>query len=182
MVTTLVLVGVGVGVLAALLIVLRRRFFIVMVNGASMVPTYQDGDRLLARRRRAQALPVGSVVVLTGEPGQGPGNHVPVVIGQRAMTLRTSRHLIKRLVARPGDAVPRDCANALGDGGPSVVPPGKVVVFGDNSVNSLDSRVLGFVDERRIIGTVIRRVAAAKPAPGDAPEITCSEDVPRTRK
>ncbi|MFI6226724.1 S26 family signal peptidase [Micromonospora echinospora] len=163
--TTLALVTAGVGLLAALLAVLRRRLFMVVVSGRSMVPTYQEGDRLLARRRRSRALPVGSVVVLAGQHGHGPGHHVPVTVGSRVMTLRTSRYLVKRLAAGPGDAVPPECATAFGDDAPAVVPPGKVVVLGDNTANSLDSRALGFLDEQQIIGTVIRRMTAGSPTP-----------------
>lgn len=161
MTVALALAGTGAVALAVTLLrLLRRRFLLVVVSGTSMEPTYEDGDRLLARRRPGRAIPVGSVVVLTGHSGQEPGHYAPVKVGDRTLLLRTSRYLVKRLAARPGDPVPPDCVAVLGDGEPAVVPPGKVVVLGDNRTSSLDSRVLGFLDEQQILGTVIRRLGA----------------------
>jgi signal peptidase I len=147
----------GIGAVALAVTLLRRRFLLVVVNGTSMEPTYEDRDRLLARRRPGPTIPVGSVVVLTG---QESGHYAPVKVGDRTMVLRTSRYLVKRLAARPGDPVPPECVTVIGDDGPAVVPPGKVVVFGDNRTSSLDSRVFGFLDEEQILGTVIRRLGA----------------------
>ena len=40
-----------------------------------------------------------------------------------------------------------------------IVPKDKVLVFGDNRSNSIDSRSFGFIDEECIIGKVFLRIA-----------------------
>src|SRR4051812_4886685 len=94
----------GLGAAAGLLW-LRRAFLVVTVTGRSMVPTFQPGDRVLARRGPART---GDVVIV------GPG-HL----------------LIKRLAAMPGEPVPRERVPALANVRESTVPPGKMVLLGD---------------------------------------------------
>ncbi|TMR93316.1 S26 family signal peptidase [Nonomuraea basaltis] len=61
-----------VGVLAAVAGVLlaRRRYVVVTVEGTSMVPTLNDGDRVLVRRRRIDQVSRGDVIVLKPPPSQ----------------------------------------------------------------------------------------------------------------
>lgn len=61
--------GALVGGLVAAVLVLRRRFVVVLVRGDSMRPTYEEGERVLARRPRGPAR-VGDVVAFV-RPG-GP--------------------------------------------------------------------------------------------------------------
>jgi signal peptidase I len=39
--------------------------------------------------------------------------------------------------------------------GPVKVPPGKYFLMGDNRHRAMDSRYLGFIDEKDVIGTII---------------------------
>ena len=119
---------------------LRTRFLIAAVRGPSMLPTYHDGDRLIAHRRSTPPLR-GDVVVFrnphrSGVPGSSQG---PL--------------LIKRVVSEPGDPAPAGMDV-------TVVPEGHVAVLGDNSEQSLDSRQLGFIPLRNVVATVVRKLGA----------------------
>lgn len=137
------------------------------VDGHSMVPTLQDGDRLLVLN-----------AMLCG--GYEPGD---IVVLRKESFLPTP--IVKRVVAVEGQVVDIDFTSgtvfvdgkplqedyisertftAEGTAFPLTVPKGSVFVLGDNRNNSTDSRDarLGTVDERYIIG---RAVYLAFPGP-----------------
>ncbi len=137
------------------------------VDGHSMVPTLQDGDRLLVLN-----------AMLCG--GYEPGD---IVVLRKESFLPTP--IVKRRVAAEGQVVDIDFPSgtvfvdgkplqedyisertftAEGTAFPLTVPKGSVFVLGDNRNNSTDSRDarLGTVDERYIIG---RAVYLAFPGP-----------------
>jgi len=120
-------------------VVLRRRLVVVRIEGKSMEPTLNDGDRVLVRRVHIDDVQPGTVVVL--EPPE-PVNGV--------------RWLVKRAVALPGDPVPRDTAPALRDVAEQRVPDGCIVVLGDNQDRSHDSRKAGYFPAATLLGTVVR--------------------------
>ncbi len=137
------------------------------VDGRSMVPSLQDGDRLLVLNS-----------TLCG--GYAPGD---VVVLRKESFLPTP--IVKRVVATAGQVVDIDFTSgtvfvdgkplqedytsertytAEGTEFPLTVPEGSVFVLGDNRNHSTDSRDarLGTVDERYIIG---RAVYLAFPGP-----------------
>ena len=137
------------------------------VDGHSMVPSLQDGDRLLVLNS-----------TLCG--GYAPGD---VVVLRKESFLPTP--IVKRVVATAGQVVDIDFTSgtvfvdgkplqedytsertytAEGTEFPLTVPEGSVFVLGDNRNHSTDSRDarLGTVDERYIIG---RAVYLAFPGP-----------------
>ena len=137
------------------------------VDGHSMVPSLQDGDRLLVLNS-----------MLCG--GYAPGD---VVVLRKESFLPTP--IVKRVVATAGQVVDIDFTSgtvfvdgkplqedytsertytAEGTEFPLTVPEGSVFVLGDNRNHSTDSRDarLGTVDERYIIG---RAVYLAFPGP-----------------
>jgi signal peptidase I len=116
-------------------LLLRARLVAVTVRGTSMEPTYRDGDRVLVRR--ASAFTPGQVVVVE-RPGTG-----------RAW-------MIKRVVAVPGDPVPRQRVPALASEPAELVPRGRLVLLGDNAGASFDSRQLGYFPAERVLGAVLR--------------------------
>ena len=140
------------------------------VDGHSMVPTLQDGDRLLVLN-----------AMLCG--GYEPGD---IVVLRKESFLPTP--IVKRVIATAGQVVDIDFGSGVvyvdgqrlhedyvseptftpeGTAFPLSVPEGSVFVLGDNRINSTDSRDarLGTVDERYIIG---RAVFLAIPGPDAA--------------
>jgi signal peptidase I len=119
--------------LAGLVTWLRRRWVLVTVDGQSMVPALAPGDRVLVRRIPPAAVRIGEVVVVE-EPVGGRWGTPPLAGGAAPGAAR--RWIVKRVVAR--------------------VPPGQVVLLGDNRLDSCDSRNFGLVPDDRILGSVRR--------------------------
>lgn len=140
------------------------------VDGHSMVPTLQDGDRLLVLNS-----------ILNG--GYAPGD---IVVLRKESFLPTP--IVKRVIASGGQVVDIDFTSGVvyvdgqrlhedyineptftdeGTEFPLTVPEGSVFVLGDNRNHSSDSRDirLGTVDQRYIIG---RAVFLAFPGPDAA--------------
>jgi signal peptidase I len=126
----------------------RRALVLVRIDGPSMLPTLTDGDQVLARRRRPGRVKTGQLVLLA--PPSEPG----------AVRASDPGRLwfVKRLVATPGQALPPGLADVPALGGRSTVPPGHLVVLGDNPEESYDSRQEGYIPQSRIRGVVLRRL------------------------
>ncbi len=144
------------------ILVARRRFVVVRVSGTSMAPALLPGDRVLVRRGPGDQIRVGAVVVLP----QPPYYTMPTQIQKTGPSRRRFRPrrsayggdwVIKRVAAMSGDAVPEPVRRAVG--GVTVVPPGMLVVLGDNT-RSTDSRFWGFLSADRVLGAVVRRLPA----------------------
>jgi len=147
---------IGAAILAVLIMTFVARAF--TVDGPSMLPTLQDGQRLLVDRLtyRFQEPQRGDVVVF-----RYPAN--------------PRQHFIKRIIAVPGDQVlisrgtvyvngvaleePYIAGPMFGSFGPVIVPPDSYFVLGDNRNNSEDSRDrrVGFVPRANIVGRAIWR-------------------------
>ena len=164
----------GAAVLVCLVVVVvRRRLFVVTVRGTSMEPTFRSGDRLLARRVRLAAVRVGDVVIIGT---QDPHGHILGRVPTRASAQQAptapggvpgSDWIIKRAAAIPGDPIPRDRFAALAQVDGSAVPEGKLVILGDNPF-SADSRLHGYYDGDRLAGVVVRKLRGSSqqnPAP-----------------
>ncbi|MET9323498.1 S26 family signal peptidase [Streptomyces sp. NPDC003038] len=132
---------------ASVALTLHRRYVVVTVAGASMNPTLADGDRVLVRRTPLHAIRAGRLVVA-----------VPPQDGRWGGRVRGHRLLIKRAAAVAGDPLPREGAPALAGLPEERVPPGRVVLLGDNPAESLDSRFCGYFRADQIVGAVVRRM------------------------
>ncbi|MEU4657549.1 S26 family signal peptidase [Streptomyces sp. NPDC023723] len=140
--------------LAGIAVLLRHTVVRVTVRGISMAPVYEDGARVLVHR--GGRIAVGRVVVLE-RPGRGTDWPLPSVdraASPRAVAAR--RWIIKRVAAVPGDPAPLDRVPALACCADPVVPPGRLVLLGDNPTNSYDSRHVGYFPVERVLGTVVR--------------------------
>jgi signal peptidase I len=123
---------------------LRCRYVVVTVDGTSMEPAYRPGDRLLVRRTSAEKLRRGDVVVVTASPTSPTFG----AVGDR-------RWVVKRIAGLPGQVVPPEVARSVPQ---AIVPPGQLILLGDNAANSIDSRTAGCYAGDRVLGIVQRRL------------------------
>ncbi|WP_229402979.1 S26 family signal peptidase [Micromonospora okii] len=160
------------GVLGAAAFLIRRRYVVVSVRGASMEPAFRSGDRVVVRRVALAQIRAGDVVVL-----RNPRAGQPAAASLRTLTTPeqpttepVQLHeivpwVIKRVRAVPGDAVPRDEVTSLRDVAGTAVPPGRLVLLGDNAAVSIDSRQHGYYNEEFLLGIVVRRSGSASVPP-----------------
>ncbi|QHE51988.1 signal peptidase I [Pontibacillus sp. HMF3514] len=140
--------------LALILAFIVRHFVFAtsIVEGTSMEPTLEDGERVLYNK----------MVYLVGEPDRGD-----IVIIQRP-----TKNYVKRVVGLPGDKVEvrdhtlyvndkkvdqeylnQEAIKETGDFSPVTIPKDKYFVMGDNRDISKDSRTgLGYISHDEIIG------------------------------
>ncbi|PWU51046.1 S26 family signal peptidase [Micromonospora sp. S4605] len=121
---------------------IRRRFLVVTVEGRSMEPGHRHGDRVLVDRLRSATVRVGDVVVIDREDALD----------------RSDLPMIKRVAALPGELVPVDVCAFQHWPIQTRVPPGQLVLLGDNPAGSLDSRQRGFFSADRLLGVVVRQL------------------------
>lgn len=142
------------GVMGAVL-ALKRVFVIATVKGESMLPAYVDQDRVLVFRQGATKLRRGVVVVVEvpSRPDQALWDLPP-----HRWDVAGRVWMIKRVAATAGDLVPkdffRDSLHQHGDR----VPPGQLLVIGDDFEHSFDSRLFGYVPTSRVLGRAVRTV------------------------
>jgi signal peptidase I len=148
---------IGVALLVAFLV---RTFVLAhfVVDGTSMATTLHDGDRVF----------VNKLSYRLHDPGRGD------VVVLHEINGTTDRDLIKRVIGLPGETIEmRNCdvtidgrhldepyldprvvtpGNCGGDLQPTRVPQDHVFVMGDNRAGSLDSRNLGPIADKDLVG------------------------------
>jgi signal peptidase I len=160
------------------LVWVRRRYVVIDIVGASMEPSYRSGERVLVKRTSCARVTTGQAVVFEHfyddvRHARDPASPVAArqrhgVAPRRAPFGRLGRPrswLLKRVLAVPGDPVPRERFPALRHVPELLVPAGCLVVLGDNPPASLDSRQFGYVPGERLLGVVVRSL----PRPANAP-------------
>lgn len=148
--------AIAVATAAAVLVVwLRRRYVVIEVDGRSMQPTLHEGDRVLVRRRPLRRIRTGDIVVV-----ENPKHHRN---GRRLGSPARHTWMIKRAVAVPGDPVPASLAATVSVAAGALVPDDRLLVLGDNTVASFDSRSYGYLSGDRVLGVVVRRYDVGVP-------------------
>ncbi len=148
----------GIAALVVVTLVFIFCFRVFSVDGPSMVPTLEDGDRIIVSTIGYEP-ERGDIVVLSSTEG-------------------IKEPIVKRIIALPGDTVDINfttgtvTVNGVEENYsqeptmqqadlafPMTIPEGTVFVLGDNRDLSLDSRSsrVGCVDERLIVGKVLFR-------------------------
>lgn len=144
------------GAIAVVMLILTFLFRVVTVDGHSMVPTLQDGDRLILTDFNAQ-YERGEIVVISRSDDDPLVKRIIAVAGDTIDFQDGDVYLNDELLYEPYiDQETYDVSPGPPDF-PLTVPPGYVFVMGDNRGNSLDSRSyeVGLVDTHRILGKVM---------------------------
>ena len=163
---------IGIAVIIGLIIV----NFVVqrtMVDGESMIPTLKSGDNLWVEKisPKLGSFHYGEIVTV----------NVPLEI--RKLYNKEKNPIIKRIIALEGDTVEIKYGKVFVNGVPKSesyingsftdatgkpeydklkVPAGKNYVMGDNRGNSLDSRIIGPVDKKWVVGRAFFRFLPIK--------------------
>ena len=129
--------------MVVMVVFMLTSFRVTVVHGDSMLPTYKNGQMVIVNRL-SRDVRRGDVVLIEA------GNEI----------------LIKRIAYLPGDVLPLNHSWMFGDvahyfeptdrrDAPLRVPPGHVVVLGDNLSVSDDSRAFGPIPSEQIYGRVV---------------------------
>ncbi|MDO4773157.1 MAG: signal peptidase I [Bacillota bacterium] len=134
-----------------------------IVNGESMLPTFQSGDLVLVER----------ITQFFSEPERGD---IVVALTDLRTEEGDKKNLIKRVIALPGDSIVIEdfkvyvngkelqedylFENSTGGSFEGIVPAGHVFVLGDNRYNSNDSRSdeVGYIPMDKLKGRVYFRL------------------------
>lgn len=150
---------------AVILLAFTFLFRQTVVTGGSMLPTLENGDRLIISNFFYTPA-AGDVVVIQIEDE---------VAAKKPSVLAPDSSIIKRVIATEGQTVRILDGVVYVDGAPidldfeylrdfdnmaeRTISEGHIFVMGDNRRVSLDSRTLGEIDERTVIGKVLFRIA-----------------------
>ncbi|MBQ1545314.1 MAG: signal peptidase I [Clostridia bacterium] len=128
------------------------------VQGSSMYPTLEDGDRLVLastvfRYERGD-------IVVVHRAGKEPLVKRIIALGGDTLDIDFERGTVTvngEVQNEPYIAAPTHLEYSDGPVFPFTVPEGKVFVMGDNRNDSLDSRssMVGLIDQNDILGTML---------------------------
>jgi signal peptidase I len=157
----------------SLFVALLLRFLIIeprYIPSLSMYPTFDVGDQLAVEKVTKRLKPFYRNEVVVFNPPETFQNIIETQYGGSDPG-RAREALIKRIVAVAGDQVevkqgslfingqqqdePFTAEEARYQFGPVVVPPGSVLVLGDNRNHSLDGHIWGFLPEKNVIGRAV---------------------------
>jgi signal peptidase I len=167
---------------SALVIALLIKTFLFQafyIPSQSMYPTLKQGDRILVNKLsyRVHDVNRGDIVVFEtpeGEDDNGIKDLVKRVVGlpgERVETQNGRVYVNGRLLDEPyledgvetckANSAPPNCESFITEGAGYVdgkIPPGHVLVMGDNREASKDGRFFGPIEESSIVGRVFIRI------------------------
>ncbi len=150
--------------IVAVLLALFIRTFVIqafVIPSGSMLPTLQIGDYVLVNKfvYRFRAIHRGDIIVFK-YPKNEAEDYIKRVIGLPGETLEIRGRQVF-INGKPLDE-PYAVYGSTPFGtvtpntfGPIHIPPGKLFMMGDNRDNSLDSRLWGLLDERKVEGKAL---------------------------
>ena len=172
--------------LAVLIVVLLRAFVVqpFYIPSPSMTPQLMVNDKILVSRisYRLHSVHRGDLVVFNAPPNMpsvGSSHRTGAInwVTERLGLAPRNDVLVKRVIGLPGDVVEsRDDGHVYVNGRLLVepylsldhretrgldrqtVPPGRLLVLGDNRANSEDSRFFGTIARSSVIGRAVLRV------------------------
>lgn len=130
-----------------------------VVRGRSMAPTLVDGD-VVRLSKQWSAVRRDDLVGVRFRTASAPRIKRVVAVAGDRVAMVGDRLDVNGLTVRAGDGQPVRVASSsplrpqIGRYG-GVVPPGGLIVFGDNPTASEDSRMFGLVWESQIIGVAM---------------------------
>ncbi|MBC8102015.1 MAG: signal peptidase I [Cytophagales bacterium] len=132
-------------------------FGMAKVQGHSMEPTYTTGDSLVLLKtfRLFAPVKVGDIVIVKLKHGANKGEEIV----KRVVFVQNEKGnaLWPRYLETGRGRVRADSWFPEYTGGGAVVPIGSLMVMGDNTYNSLDSRDFGPVFDYELLGKVLSR-------------------------
>lgn len=153
-------VSLGIALLLRLIIIEPR-----YIPSLSMFPTFEVGDQLAVEKVTKRIRPFSRKEVVVFNPPEAFREYV----GDSSRKAKEA--LIKRVIAIEGDKVevtggklfvngvrqeePFTAEDAAYEFGPVIVPPGDVLVLGDNRNHSLDGHIWGFLPTENVIGRAV---------------------------
>lgn len=154
--------------LSTLLIVVMREFIVepVEVHGQSMQPTFEEADLVMISK--LTSIENFDLIVFKVPNGDNYIKRVIGIPGDRVEVKDDELYLNGQVVEEPYLQSNRAKAHAMGyrglmaDVAALTVPSGCYFVLGDNRAHSLDSRKIGFISEKDVIGEVKLRLSPVK--------------------
>ncbi|MDN7242041.1 signal peptidase I [Planococcus sp. N028] len=154
--------------LTAVIVVATRQFLFepVAVHGKSMMPTIEEDDKIILTK--ISHIKNFDLVVFMAPNGKNLIKRVIGTPGDRIAMKEDQLFLNGQPVDEPylkenlKSAKQQGYVRLTNDFPEIVVPSGCYYVLGDNRLNSVDSRVLGYILEEAVIGEAKFRIAPAK--------------------
>ncbi|WP_142826831.1 signal peptidase I [Planococcus soli] len=151
--------------LTVLIVLVSRHFLFepVAVHGESMMPTFEDDDKVMLVK--IYSIENFDMIVFTAPNGVNFIKRVIGVPGDRISMEDDQLYVNGKAEAEPYLDKNRKLAEQQGlyrlteDFKEFTVPAESYYVLGDNRLNSMDSRVLGFISRDSIVGEVKIRLA-----------------------